>query len=138
MSGKHTPTLTDVGVDSERIDKDTSQRFFTISATVGEFDCVLLDTLNCHHCLTEEEQQSVAEEFARRYKAHDTLVIDCNTLRAANEGLRDSYLEQVLVNKALVAAVTECLDAFVQWDILPADRCRSLRTMLRAALKVQP
>jgi hypothetical protein len=68
------PTLIDVGVDSELVEKGSSQKYFAISARVGEFDCVLLDTLNCHHCLTEEEQQSVAEEFARRYKAHDPLV----------------------------------------------------------------
>lgn len=81
--GKHALTLNDVGVDSERIDKDTSQRYFTISARVYEFDCVLLDTLNCHHCLTEEEQQSVAEEFVRRYNSHATLLRERDELRRA-------------------------------------------------------
>lgn len=38
-------------------------------------------------------------------------------------------------NAELLAAITECRDAFVQWDIVPADRCRSLRKMLGAAIE---
>lgn len=46
----------------------------------------------------------------------------------------EEHMEFQRQRDELAKALTECHDAFVQWDILPADRCRQLRKMIGATL----
>jgi hypothetical protein len=69
-----------VEADSALVDKGP-QKYFTISGHIyGDVDGVLVDTLNCHHCLTQEDQEQFANELARRYNSHVALVDGCNAV----------------------------------------------------------
>lgn len=77
-----------------------------------------------HHRETVEEalcelqrmiaKDLVAAEYTALKRSHDTLTIDNSTLRAANEGLRDSYLAKLKENKALIAVLSEVREYFDQ------------------------
>jgi hypothetical protein len=59
MSAKHTPTfLTGWEVSRE---KESGNEFFQITAPIYD-DKVgpVLDTMNCHHCLTTEDEEKIA------------------------------------------------------------------------------
>jgi hypothetical protein len=74
---------------------------------------------------------------------YDTLVIDCNTLRAANDGLHDSYLENLRAKNVLLAALDEALEYFDDCaDVIDGDygepapnKAMLVAQSLRAAIK---
>lgn len=84
-----------------------------------------------HHRETVEEalcelqrmiaKDLVAAEYVALKRSRDEIQIDCNTLRAANEGLRDNYLAGLREKEALVSLLGTAATSFRTGFLPPED-----------------